>query len=154
MEKLTALDPKRDRTQLDMLRFRQVQGLIEDGRKARQARRLDEADSIFSRALALSPQSAIILRELAATEVALGQLAEAEAHARRAVVLDANDAEAHATLGAVLEAQKRPQEAGAAYARAAALDDRVEEQGREPERDRATRRPCRRVFATSQRRRR
>jgi tetratricopeptide (TPR) repeat protein len=124
MEKLTALDPKRDRTQLDMLRFRQVQGLIENGRKARQAKRLDEADSIFSRALALSPQSTIILRELAATEIALGQLTEAEAHARRAVLLDANDAEAHATVGAVLEAQKRPQEAGAAYARAAALDDR------------------------------
>ena len=124
MEKLTALDPKRDRTQLDMLRFRQVQGLIENGRKARQAKRLDEADSIFSRALTLSPQSTIILRELAATEVALGQLAEAEAHARRAVLLDANDAEAHATVGAVLEAQNRPQEAGAAYARAAALDDR------------------------------
>jgi tetratricopeptide (TPR) repeat protein len=124
MEKLTALDPKRDRTQLEMLRFRQVQGLIESGRNARQAKRLEEADSIFSRALALSPQSAIILRELAVTEVALGQLAEAEAHARRAVLLDANDADAHATLGAVLEALNRPQEAGAAYARAAALDDR------------------------------
>lgn len=124
MEKLTALDPKRDRTQLDMLRFRQVQALIENGRKARQAKRLDEADSIFSRALSLSPQSTIILRELAATEVALGQLGEAEAHARRAVLLDTNDAESHATVGAVLEAQNRPQEAGAAYARAAALDDR------------------------------
>ena len=124
MEKLTTLDPKRDRTQLDMLRFRQIQGLIENGRKARQTKRLDEADSIFSRALALSPQSTIILRELAATEIALGQLTEAEAHARRAVLLDANDAEAHATVGAVLEAQNRPQEAGAAYARAAALDDR------------------------------
>ena len=124
MEKLTALDPQRDRSQLEMLRFRQVQGLIENGRKARQAKRLDEADSIFSRALALSPQSTIILRELAVTEVALGQLAEAEAHARRAVLIDANDAEAHATVGAVLEAQNRPQDAGAAYARAAELDDK------------------------------
>jgi tetratricopeptide (TPR) repeat protein len=124
MEKLTALDPKRDRTQLEMLRFRQVQDLIENGRKARQAKRLDEADSIFNRALALSPQSAIILRELAATEVALGQFTEAEAHARSAVLLDANDAEAHATVGAVLEAQNRLPEASAAYARAAALDDR------------------------------
>ena len=124
MEKLTALDPKRDRTQLEMLRFRQVQGLIENGRKARQARRLDEADSIFSRALALSPQSTIILRELATTEVALGQLAEAEAHARRAVQIDANDAEAHAAVGAVMEAQNRPVDAAAAYARAAALDDK------------------------------
>jgi tetratricopeptide (TPR) repeat protein len=124
MEKLTALDPKRDRTQLDMLRFRQVQGLIENGRKARQAKRLDEAESILTRALTLSPESTIILRELAATEVALGQLSEAEAHARRAVQIDATDAESHATVAAVLEAQNRPQEAGAAYARAAALDDR------------------------------
>ena len=124
MEKLTALDPKRDRTQLEMLRFRQVQELIENGRRARQTKRLEEADSIFSRALALSPQSAVILRELATTEVALGQLDEAEAHARRAVTLDANDADAHATLGAVFEARSRGYEAAAAYARAAALDDK------------------------------
>lgn len=124
MEKLTALDPKRDKTQLETLRFRQVQGLIEEGRRARLAKRLDESDSILSRALALSPQSTIILRELAATEIALGRLSEAEAHARRATTLDANDAEAHAALGAVFEAQSRGADAAAAYARAAALDDK------------------------------
>jgi hypothetical protein len=124
MEKLTALDPKRDRTQLDMLRFRQIQGLIENGRKARQAKRLDEADSIFSRALALSPQSTIILRELAATEIALGT-----AHRSRSPRAARGVARCQ-RCGSACDGWRRPGSAEPAAGgrrglrRAAALDDR------------------------------
>ena len=122
MERLLVADPKRDRTQLEMLRFRQVQGLLESAQRARQAKRLDESVALLSRALTLSPKSAAILRELATTELASDKLVEAEAHARMAVDLDGNDAAAHAILATVLQGRGRLSEAAGAYERAAAID--------------------------------
>ena len=128
IERVLALDPGDTalRSQLDLLRFRQIQGYIETGRAARGAERFAEAVQAFEGALALSPTSAVLHRELAMTEAARGALDAAEAHARRAIELDDSDAEAHALLASILERAGRDQEAADAYGRAAALDPRPE----------------------------
>lgn len=128
LERVLAIDPKRDavRSRLELVRFRLVQSLIDEGRRARQANRLDAAEQAFEQALAVSPSSTLILRELAQVELLAGRADDAERHVRRAVQLDANDAEGHAALGEVLGARGRFRDAAAAYRRAVALDDRPE----------------------------
>jgi tetratricopeptide (TPR) repeat protein len=128
MEKVLTLDPKREtvRTRLDLVRFRLTQSLLENGRKARAAGRIDEAEAQFEQALRQSPTSTMILHDLAVTELAAKKLDEAETHARRVTELDARDADGQATLGSVLEARGKYREAAAAYARAAAIDPRPE----------------------------
>jgi Tfp pilus assembly protein PilF len=124
LERLLVLDGSResDRTRLDLLRLREVQGLIEAGIRARQAGHLDEADGLLTRALAKSPSSTAVLRELTQVEIAAGQFDEAEVHARRAVEIDATDAGALAGLASVFEAQGRLREAAAQLALAATID--------------------------------
>jgi tetratricopeptide (TPR) repeat protein len=128
-ERVLSLDAKREdvRSRLDLLRLRQVQGLIESGRKARLSGRHQESLTLLNRALGISPNSAAILTEIAATEFALGDLEEAEAHARKALAIDASDADSHAALATILEARKRVQEASAVWARAAAIDSKYRE---------------------------
>jgi tetratricopeptide (TPR) repeat protein len=125
LERVLAIDPNQEaaKSRLELLRFRNVQTLVENAKKAREAGRLDEALTQLQRALALAP-SGVILRELALVEAARGSLDTAETHARRAVELDPKDAEALAALGAVLEAKGRTAEAAAAFAAAARLDPR------------------------------
>ncbi len=124
LERLLALDASReaDRTRLELLRVRQTQTLLEAGGRAREAGRLDEAAGLLTRALALSPRSTAVLEALVQVEILRGQLDEAEAHARRAVVADATDASAHGALASVFAARGRQADAAAALARAAALD--------------------------------
>ncbi|HEX5070480.1 MAG TPA: tetratricopeptide repeat protein [Vicinamibacterales bacterium] len=124
LEKLATLGPLResDRNRLDLLRFKQVQTLIQSGTRARDAGRLEEADALLTRAVALAPSSAAILNELTRVEVARGDLDQAEVHARKALSLDAGDAGAHAAMAAVLDARGKPREAAAELAKAAAID--------------------------------
>ncbi len=123
---ILAIDPKNDavRSRLDLLQFRQVQSLIDGGRKARDAGRLDEAEASFEKALTLSPTSAVIFRELALVEQTRGELDQAETHARRATQVDAGDAEAFAVLAGVLEARGNYRDAVAAYGQALKIDPR------------------------------
>lgn len=124
LERLIALDPSReaDRNRLELLRLKQVQSLIQAGARARSAGRLEEADGLLTRALALSPSSVVILAELTRIEIAKGDLDEADVHARRAVEVDPNDASAHGALAGVLEARGKTREAVAELAKAAAID--------------------------------
>src|SRR5262245_18116477 len=110
------------RSHLDVLRLRVVKADLEAAVKARTAGRRDEAQRILERAVAASPSSGVLTRELARLELTRGMMENAEAHARKAVELDSGDAEAHALLGDVLEATNRARDAAAAYARAIALD--------------------------------
>jgi tetratricopeptide (TPR) repeat protein len=128
IERVLALDPTETalRSQLDLLQFRHLQGLIEAGRTARASERFAESVQTFERALALSPTSAVLHRELAVSELARGGLDSAERHAMRAIELDDSDAEAHAVLATILERRGRDREAADAYARAASLDPRPE----------------------------
>lgn len=112
------------RGRLDVLRLRAVQAELTLAATAREAGRLDEAQAALNRAREMSPESAVVLRELARVEGVRGAFDAAETHARAAVALDPGDGEAHAVLAEVLEAHGRLREAAAAFARAAALDPR------------------------------
>lgn len=114
------------RGRLDVLRLRAVQAELTAAATARQAGRLDEAQAALDRARTMSPESAVVLRELARVEAARGAFDAAEAHAREAIKLDPGDAEAHAALGEVLEAQGRLRDAAAAFRRAVSIDPRAE----------------------------
>jgi tetratricopeptide (TPR) repeat protein len=128
LERVVVLDPNRDdvKSRLELLRFRELQSLIETGQRARQAGRYPEAVAAFQRALERSPASRAILRELAVTERDAGMLDLAEAHVRSALAIDARDAEAYALLAGILERQARFADAAAAMSRALALDPRPE----------------------------
>lgn len=114
------------RGRLDVLRLRAVQAELAAAATAQQAGRFDQAEAALDRARVMSPNSAIVVRELARVESARGAFDEAERHAREAVQLDPGDAEAHAVLGDVLEAHGRFRDAAAAFSRAVGIDDRPE----------------------------
>ena len=126
LERVVALDPKREsaRTRLDLLRFKQLQVVLEAARRAKQANRLPEAQRTLEDALALAPNSNLVLRELAVVEHARGALDAAETHIRRAIQIEPADPESYAALGAILEASSRYRDAAAAYTKAASIDPR------------------------------
>jgi tetratricopeptide (TPR) repeat protein len=128
MERVLVIDPKRDaiRSRLELVRFKQLQELIEAGRRARAAGRLEAARDAFERALTLSPAGSSILRELALVESKAGRIEAAEVYARKAVQADPADVDAYAVLAAVLESREQYREAAAALSRAAAIDPRPE----------------------------
>jgi len=128
MARIIAIDPRQSATKsrLELVRLRQVQALIETGRTNRASGKLPESQSALERALALVPNGAIILRELATTEIARGNVADAEAHARRATVSDPRDPEAWMALAAALEGGKKYREAAASVARANAIEPKPE----------------------------
>ncbi len=135
MNRILALDPSLTdiQSRLDLVRFRQVQTLIADGRQARLAGRLDDARRALEDALGRAPTSAVILLELAQTELTARNLEAAERYARSAVEAQPADAEAHAVHAATLAAQDRAAEAAAAYGRAADIDPRPEWRSRSAE---------------------
>jgi tetratricopeptide (TPR) repeat protein len=120
------VDPSRDATRdrLGLIRLRIVQQQLAAAEKARAAGRLDEAQGLIDRALQASPESAVLLRELAIIEVAKGAFDSAEQHARKAVEIDSGDAEVQALLGSVLESESKIADAAVAFDRAFALDPR------------------------------
>jgi tetratricopeptide (TPR) repeat protein len=114
---LTAL-----RSRVDVLRFRDVQQDIALARKAADSGQLDEARKAYERAIAASPESAFLYRELAAVERRAGSMGAALDHATRAAALDPGDARALTLIGEIHEANHDWQRAADAYAAASALE--------------------------------
>lgn len=110
------------RSRVDVLRFRATQDTLARAKAAAEARRWDEATAIYQQAIAASPDSAFLYRDLAAVEQKAGQSAGALEHYRKAVELDASDARSLAAIGTILEAQGDAVGALASYERARALD--------------------------------
>lgn len=110
------------RARVDVLRFRAVQQEVARAQSAAGAGRLDEAAAAYARAIAASPESGFLHRELAVVEQKRGNDVEALARARRAIALDAGDAAAHAVAGGVLERQGDYAAAAAAFEAAAGID--------------------------------
>ena len=93
------------RTRLDVLRFRGQQQGIDNARKLAEANRLDEARTAYVAALAASPQSPFLHRELADVERRAGRLDAAMEHASKALELEPDEARSHVVLGEIHEAR-------------------------------------------------
>jgi tetratricopeptide (TPR) repeat protein len=91
------------RRRIDALKFGRVQEHIAAAKKASDAGRFDDARDEYAAAIALSPDSAFLYRDLGLVELRRKNLQEAERNLRKALALDASDARAHVGLADVLE---------------------------------------------------
>ena len=110
------------RARVDVLRFRATQDLLARAKSAAEARRWEDAKAAYQQAIAASPDSAFLYRELALVEQQAGQTAEALDHFRRAAQLDTTDARSMAAIGAILAQQGDDLGALTVYERARAVD--------------------------------
>jgi tetratricopeptide (TPR) repeat protein len=123
LEAAAAADPSLELgPRIEVLRFRGTEDRIGSARQAAEQGRLDEARAAYEQAIALSPDSAFLFRELAAVEARAGQPAKALEHLQKAVSLDPADQRSHVLLGDALLAQNDPEGAARAYAAAHAID--------------------------------
>jgi tetratricopeptide (TPR) repeat protein len=125
LQAILKVDPGNEsaRTRLEVARSRQVQHAIDAARRLRESGRPDDARAALVAVMGDAP-GAVLLRELALVEMAKGDLASAEDHARKATTADPADGEAWAALGDVLDRAGRPSQAADALARAFAIDPR------------------------------
>jgi tetratricopeptide (TPR) repeat protein len=93
------------RTRLDVLRFRGQQQGIDNARRLAEANRLDEARTAYNAALAESPQSPFLHRELADVERRAGRPDAALEHASKALELEPDEPRSHVVLGEIHEAR-------------------------------------------------
>jgi tetratricopeptide (TPR) repeat protein len=110
------------RTRVDVLRVRAMQETLARAKAAADGRRWAEAKAAYQQAIAASPESAFLYRELGLVERQAGQPAEALEHFRRAVQLDAADAKSLSAIGGILDRQGDVMGALSAYERARAID--------------------------------
>jgi len=110
------------RQRAEVLRFRGVQDLIETARAATKSGRFPEARAAYERAIATSPESAFLYRELGVLERRAGNMEQAMSRLRRATELDPLDATAFVQLAELLESRQDFAGAAAAYRKAVELD--------------------------------
>jgi len=107
---LTALRPR-----IDALKFRSAQDVVASARKAADAGRFDEARRDYQSAIAASPESAFLHRELAIVERKAGNTAAAVAQAQEAARLDPSDSRSLTLIGEIYEADGQWTQAADAY---------------------------------------
>jgi len=102
-----AVDPSLGdvRRRVDALQFRGVERQLSSARQAAKDGRLDEAARAYESAIATSPDSAFLYRELAGVEIRRGAGDAALADLQKAVSLDAGDTAAMVQIGDVLAAR-------------------------------------------------
>ena len=110
------------RRRIESLAFRAQQQALETARSAAEAGRVDEARAAYQRAIAGSPESGFLYRELAALERRQGSVEAALEHLERAVALDPSDARSWSQIGELLEAAGDFPGAVGAYEKARALE--------------------------------
>ena len=110
------------RGRVDVLKFRGVQQNIENARRAAEAGKLEDARRGYLAAIAASPESAFLYRELAAIEHKSGDHAPALDHAKQAAALDPADARALLLVADILEGNGEWVKAADAYAAANAVE--------------------------------
>jgi len=117
-ESAIAADPSLTtiRSRVDVLRFRGAQQNIENARKAAEAGRVEDARRAYTAAIAASPQSAFLYRELAIVDQKAGDSTAALEHAQKAVALDPADARALQLIAEVRAASRDWARAADAYA--------------------------------------
>jgi tetratricopeptide (TPR) repeat protein len=107
---------------VEVLRFRIVEQGVARARQAARTGRLDEAIQAYTSAIATSPESAFLYRELGAIERRKGNLDAALEHYRKAASLDAPDAESLAQIGDILESRGEFEAAVKAYSDSVAIE--------------------------------
>jgi tetratricopeptide (TPR) repeat protein len=110
------------RSRIEVLRFRGLQDDVAEARKAAETGRLDNARTLYQQAIAASPQSPFLYRELAVVERRAGNLDAALAHAARAAEMEPTDARAFVLMGELHEARGDLAKAVDAYGSALALE--------------------------------
>jgi tetratricopeptide (TPR) repeat protein len=112
-----AVDPSLTDLQrrIEVLRFRGLERDLARGRTAAREKRLDEARRSYQAAIASSPESAFLYRELGAVERAAGVPDAALNYLRKSIELDPTDAGSFAQIGELLEARGDLSEALKAY---------------------------------------
>lgn len=116
-------DPALDlAARIEALRFRAVDESVSRARTAAAAGRLDDARAAYSQALAASPESPLLLRELAAVERKGGNVAEARAHLEQAAAADPRDRATQVALGELFESEQDLDSAARAYEAAQAIE--------------------------------
>src|SRR5262245_44502447 len=123
-ESAIALDPsKTDLAQrVEVLKFRGAEQRLARAREAAKAGRLDEALQAYSSAIAASPDSPFLYRELAGVERQKGSVDAALDHFRKAIALDPSDARSQAQIGEILEGAGDLEAAERAYAASLAIE--------------------------------
>jgi tetratricopeptide (TPR) repeat protein len=91
------------RSRVEVLRFSGARNLVGAAKRAGDAGRTDEARRLYAQAIAASPDSAFLYRDLALVELKANAAAQAVAHLRVAVGLDPSDVRSWAVLGDALE---------------------------------------------------
>ncbi len=110
------------RERIQVLQLRTLKEQLASARKAADAGRLDEARQAYERAIAASPDSAFLYRDLGAVERKQGDRGAALASYRKAVALDSGDAQSFAQIGDLLEESGDFDGAMQAYQQAAAIE--------------------------------
>ena len=110
------------RRRVEVLKFRTLEDAVSAARSAAAAGRFDEAKSAYERALAASPDSAFLYRDLALVDIKLRTFDAALTHALRATALDPQDPRAWLVLGEVREERGEWEDAIPAYAAARRLE--------------------------------
>jgi tetratricopeptide (TPR) repeat protein len=107
---------------VEILRFRTVEQGVARARDAARAGRLDDATQAYMSAIASSPDSPFLYRELAAVERQQDRADAALEHFRKAVELDPGDAGSLAQIGEILEDRGDFEGAAKAFADSLAIE--------------------------------
>ena len=110
------------RRRIDVLKFDRVREMIAAASRAAAAGRLEEAREAYLKALAASPESGFLYRDLGIVEFRRKNLAAAEKALAQAIAIDSADAKAYLGLADVLERRGDLAGATAALEQAFALD--------------------------------
>jgi len=107
---------------VEVLRFRGQQDNLNRAREAARAGRVDDAVALYNHAIAGSPDSSFLYRELAVVERQQGPTDSALEHFRKAVSLDPGDARSLAQIGDLLDARGDFEGATKAYVDSLAIE--------------------------------
>jgi tetratricopeptide (TPR) repeat protein len=107
---------------VEVLKFRNVEQGLARARDAARSGRFDEAADAYRTAIASSPDSPFLYRELAGVERQTGNADRALEHYRKAVELDPSDARSIAQIGELLEARSDFDAAAKAYEESLAIE--------------------------------
>jgi tetratricopeptide (TPR) repeat protein len=123
-EAALAADPSQTELarRIEVMKFRNVEQGLARARDAAKAGRLDEAAQAYITAIASSPDSAFLYRELAGVERQKGDATAALEHFRKAATLDPGDARTLAQIGELLEAGGDLDGAAKAYGDSIAIE--------------------------------